>query len=412
MIKENELQLSNEAYNGETRKKHLVNEINRSFWNHDRMVENLKSGMAMDLTDAPKAEDAPILIIGSGPSFDRVAPYLKDWKGDIMCSTSQAATCIYYGKNPKFIVALDPESFDMELTADDFAGRDCILIAHPGVTTGLIDFWQGKSYYFRKILPQTAFYSNAQRIGYSTTDPEHKILIKESLIMLACVAAAQVCIAKILGYKRMYLCGLDFGCPAEQTRFTQYKYSYEKKVFAPGNAPEIALGTIGRWEKQNPPPMTAAENVLGENGCKTSNMQAFYKLQFMTGWWILKGDFVNVSSDGLLYELPQTTIEEVIRKQGEGIKGFHQKKVCEVADVYLARHNTFVIEIGPGKISVMQCKDPLKEIPIVIDRLTKASKEQGQPIKINKRANMIRIGRILKQVGWHAPAKALAKKAG
>ncbi len=397
MINEHQLKIDNDKYNEATRNRHLVNEINWSFYNHHKVMENLASGEAMDLTDVPKKEGDSILIIGSGPSFDKCAPYLKDWKGDIMTSTSQAATCIYYGKDPKYIVALDPNSHEFEFMADTFENRDCTLIAHPAVKPNLLEFWKGKTFYYRKIQPQTAFYSNTQRIGYSTSDESHIPLIKESVIMLACVAAAQVCIANILGYKRMFLIGVDFGCPGNQTRFTAYEYKYKKKIFAPGNAPEMSLGGEGDWIKKVPPPLTNYYNVCGNNGCPTNGMHAFYKQQFMTAWRILQGDFINVSSDGLLYELPQVDIETVIRKQGRDIKGFNQKQIRETADLYLATHSVYIIETYNG-VSVFQFNDPMKDIPAMIDKMIKTMRPQNKDFKIDKRKNMRRIERILKKV--------------
>jgi len=403
VIKEHDLKIANTKYNDVTRAKHLENEICWSFWNHHRITQNLKSGNALDLTVVPKAEGKPILIIGSGPSFDKCAPYLKDWPGDIMTSTSQAATCIYYGKDPKYIVALDPESHQFELMADDFANRGCILITHPGVKPDLIDFWNGKTYYYRKVQPQTAYYSGVQRIGYSTIEKETRSeLIRESVIMLACVGAAQVCIASILGYSRMYLIGLDFGCPGGQTRFTQYDYKYtKKKVFAPGNAPEIALGSPGEWVRNDPHPMTAMYNVVGENGCLTAPLHAFYKQQFITAWRILIGDFINVSSEGMLYELPQADIETVINDP-DSIGGFDRDKIKDICDEYLAKHNTFVIEVSNG-VSVLQYSDPLKEIPEVMERIVKLSRDQGKDITVDMDSNMDRIKRILDKIGYEPP---------
>ncbi len=404
MIKENQLRVNNDKYNEATRARHLANEICWSFHNHNKVLENLSNGSAMDLVDVPKKEGDSILIIGSGPSFDRVAPYLKDWKGDIMTSTSQAATCIYYGKDPKYIVALDPNSHEFELMANTFEDRDCTLIVHPGVKPNLLDFWQGKSFYYRKIQPQTAFYSNAQQLGYSTPDEGHSVLIKTSVIMLACVAAAQVCIANILGYKRMFLVGVDFGCPGGQTRFTQYDYKYKKKIFAPGNAPEMSIDGGGDWIKKDPPPITNALNVLGENGCPTHAMHTFYKQQFMTAWRILQCDFINVSSDGLLYELPQADIEDVIRRQGQNIKGFNQKQIKETADLYLANHSVYIIETYNG-VSVFQFKNPLIDIPDIIDKMRKTMKPKNPDFKIDKRKNMQRFEKILRKVGTYETEK-------
>lgn len=207
--------LKAESYNAATSTKHFNNELRFSAYNHHNLIKGIgykysrktrtyvkytDTPRIIDMANAPKHKDQPILIIGSGPTFDDMAPLLKEWKGDIMVSTSQAATCCYLGKDPTYIMALDPNSFIDEMKVDTWKGRNSTLILHPGVTPNLVEEWKGPMYLFRKLQPQTPYYDNEQKIGYSTLGEkkgntwgyDSEILIKSQIPMLACVLSAQI----------------------------------------------------------------------------------------------------------------------------------------------------------------------------------------------------------------------------
>ena len=85
--------LKADSYNTATRGKHYNNEIRFSAYNHHNLIKGMgykysrkaktyvqytDTPRIIDMANAPKHKDKPILIIGSGPTFDDMAPLLKD----------------------------------------------------------------------------------------------------------------------------------------------------------------------------------------------------------------------------------------------------------------------------------------------------------------------------------------------
>jgi len=378
-----------------------MNEVRFSFYNHHNLVKAFKTGRAIDMVNAPKVKEEPILIIGSGPSLDESLPTIKNWKGDIMVSTSQATTCIYWGKEPKYIIALDPDSHKDELKADTWEGRESILILHPGVTPNLIESWKGPMYLFRKLQPQTAFYENTQKIGYSTLgkiDIKNKgaelgakhlgdgseILINTMVPMLACVLAAQICIAKQLGYRRLFLLGADLGFPGKKSRFTEWSYDKNKWI-------EKKPYSIEK-ETQNGEPLLEMEN-----GTLTNKMMVFYSHQIVTAWRITETDIITTSKNGILQLFPYAPFDKIIKRQGQNIKGLNKKAIISRSEEYLAKQNIYFIYVGKG-LMPNEFKDPLHEIPKMLQKTKEALKKQKREADLDINANMKRIKKLFSKV--------------
>ena len=409
--------MRSDAYNEATRGKHYDNEVRFSFYNQNKLMNALGYKYAMkfgtwnkytdtpraiDMVKAPKHKDEPILIIGSGPTFDEFAPYLKDWKGDIMVSTSQASTCIALGKEPTYIMALDPNSNMGELeNVDTWKDRKSILITHPGVTPNLIEGWKGPMYLFRKLQPQTAFYENEQKIGYSTLGNlqrgswgfESEILLTGVIPMLACVLAAQICTAKQLGYKRQYLVGCDFGMPNDQSRFTSYGWEKDKWVVHPAQTVAEFAADEAHWGMDGP----SDSYCLTEDGVATSPMFVFYAHQTITAWRITEADIVSASDKGVIKIFPSATPEEIVRKQGKGIKGYNLQKIRWETEKYLAVQNIYFLYVGNG-VMPHEFKDPLHDVPKMLDEVEKALIAQGKGQLLDKTANMKRIYKLFEHV--------------
>lgn len=421
--------LWSDKYNAATKGKHMANEVRHSFYNHQNIIAamgykyNKDASELIKYTDKPRAicmddaprvkeKDEPIMILASGITLDDALPLLKNWKHKIMVSTSHASTCIYWGKEPDYILALDPDSNRNELNADTWKDRKSILITHPGVTPGLFEFWKGPIYLFRKLQPQTPFFDNSQKIGYSTlgmpmdktnmTPAEFakkygaklesgsfygqgsQILIKAQVPMLACVLAAQICIAKQLGYQRLYLVGADLAYTRNMERFTSWTYHKGQWVESPGR-------------KVGNKPLASEPLIELEDGVRTNRMFIFYANQVITAWRITETDIVSASNEGAIKIFPTAPIKEIIRKQGMSIKGFNRKKIIEVSEEHSAKQNVYYLVVGNG-ILPHEFKDPLHEIPIALQRIQTSIAQQKTNIKIDVDANMKRIRKLWNKV--------------
>lgn len=386
--------LASGAFNENTSQRHYINEVRYTFYNHHVLMEALNSGRAIDLVSLPKRKDKTALIIGSGPSLDAALPLLKDWKGEIVCSTSQAPTLVRWGIEPDHILALDPDSNVGEMAVPGgWEKRKSILHLHPGVDPELVKWWPGKFSLFRKLQPQTSFYANEQNIGYGTLGPKegHRYdgnkgepLIKSQIPMLACVLAAQICVGKHLGYHQMFLVGCDFGFKGEKPRFTASQWTEGGWVDYSAPPPDMSPGPA------DPLIMTELD------GLKSTPMKVFYSHQVVIAWRITETNIVN-TSPGLLRMFPHAPIEEVLRRQNKGVKAFSLNKIREVAEEHLARQNIYFLWIGKG-VMPHEFKDPLHEIPKMIEQLKATFKAKGKEQEFDAEANTRRIERLFKKV--------------
>ena len=385
-------------FNEKTGERHYKNEVQFSFYNHGEIMEAFASGRAMDLVNVPKRKDRSVLIIGSGPTLDDALPLLKDWRGDVICSTSQATTLIAWGCEPDHIVALDPDSSPAELAADTWEGRKSILHIHPGVMPDLIKWWRGPLAVFRKLQPQTPFYGNEQAIGYSPLGPirdgrywgnETTTAITGQVPMLACVLAAQISIAKHLGYKQQVLVGCDFSYPGDRVRFTSRAWA------------------DGQWVEHKPLPLEEYSQQPGADvdpvyeteldGLKTTPVQTFYAHQTVIAWRLTECNIVNAFPQGMLRMFPSAPIEQIIRRGNKGVKGFNLKQLREVSEEHLARQNIYFLYVGDG-LMPHEFKDPLHEIPRMMPQLKRQLASAGRADELDVEENMKRIKRLFAKV--------------
>jgi len=382
-------------FNDKTTDRHYTNEVQFSFHNHREILAAFESGQAVDLGDLPKRPGISALLVGSGPTLDGALPTIKDWPGDIVCSTSQASTLIGWGREPEHIVALDPDCNPAEFDADTWEGRKSILHLHPGVMPDLVRWWKGPMAFFRKLQPQNGFYGNEQCMGYSPLGPlengryqgnKTTPLIRSQVPMLACALAAQICIAKHLGYRQLVLVGGDFSYPGDQERFTRRSWNGSEWVDIP---PAPLESCYGREDD----PIVETEI----DGLKSSGVQIFYAHQSVVAWRLTETDIVNAFPAGLMRMMPTRPWEEILRRGNKGVKGFNLKQIIEASEEHLAKQNIFILYVGGG-IMPHEFQDPLHEIPKALGQMKQMLKAQGKADQVDVEANMKRMRKLFDKV--------------
>ena len=389
-----------DQFNSATTERHYRNEVVFSFHNHREIMNAMEEGRAVDLATLPKHPRTSALLIGSGPSLDEALPLLKDWKGHIICSTSQAPTLLAWGREPEHIVALDPDSNQQELFAEgDWKGRKTVLHIHPGVTPGLVKWWPGKIALYRKLQPQQPFYAGEQAMGYSAIGgkgvdyryhtSDQPIGITAQVPMLANVMPAQICIGKHLGYSQMVLVGVDFSFPDDKERFTSQVWDGSQWI---ENKP-ISLEDYYTQTDSEKDPLVETEL----DGLITTGIQIFYSYQTIIACRLVERSVINTSSKGLLRILPYVPIKKVIQEGNKGVKGFTHAQQVKACEEYLAQQNIYFFYVGQG-IMPHEFKDPLHDIPMMLKELKASLVAQGKGDMLDVEANTKRINRLFQTV--------------
>ena len=352
-----------------------------------------------------KVAKRPILCIGSGASLNRALPLLHKWKGDIICSTSQASSLVHAGKPPTYILALDHESNPGEiLTPDDWDEYpDTWLITHPGVNPDLLSYWGGRMLLFRKLQDKPPFYQVEQRIQYSRddfnefhgrdpgdwdlkslTDYPHEGAenrrfygprgkgpnITAVIPSMGSSGAGQMQFAHELGYSPIFFVGLDFG-PARFSRWRWWADDWHQETAPDGEVGEGA-----------PVP---ADYVQADNGVWASFLNIYYKRNIINAWRLSIADLIQTCplDKTSLDEPPYVPIEEVIKRQGQvggSIQPLTRRETITVCDQYHAKHNTYVVQFegnGLHFVEIPPSNEPLSALEAYIAQI-EALRKAGQ----------------------------------
>lgn len=276
-----------------------------------------------------------VLIIGSGPSLNDIEPYLKDWEGDIMCSSSHLAFFEALGITPTycFIIDADPTQSFLVTEANT---KDVTLVTHPNMDPVILKAWQGDVRYFRMHDPGDEYFSQIMPIMYSEfMDYETQKKwsgVNAYVLNAGNVTNTQINVAHFYGYKSLFLCGVDLSFPNDQYRFLGYKrtedgFEKETESVIPENKPL----------------------KKGMNGLKTDQVSCFYKYSTMILWGMDCPEIYSCSR-GILTDIPYIPPADVVASQGtiaEKYKIDNDTKY-KIAQQYLRYRGIYIMKGKPS----------------------------------------------------------------
>ena len=108
-------------------------------------------------------------------------------------------------------------------------------------------------------------------------------------------------------------------------------------------------------------------------------------------------NIINTSTEGIITELPEVEIEEMIAQQGRGFEDryFTEQQKKDSLEKYLAAQNTYAIEFENHNMRFIESQDPLKEIPGFLAGMIKYYNAQGQDGK-----KMVDINKVMARIQW------------
>jgi hypothetical protein len=366
---EDKIRSQSSAYNSHTQMVNVIHEEYNSAYNHAEIIKRFGTGNAKDLNDEPKKDGMPVFIIGSGPSLDRIVPFLKDWEGGIVCTTSHALTFMYYGIEPSYIVSLDPFCQWDEIKGVDWSKTRTKLVTHPGAWPDLISNWPNEMLlYIQNLGRPDTFYATTQKHMFCKREGTRNkatfnLLIRTEVTQFACSPPCQLFIADRLGYGTAFLAGCDFAFLDGKERFTDYTVKTPERIVATGNSPSAMVPI--EWEEHRHPFEMPKEQsnidnkkiVKTKNGLFTHPIHLYYKKNMMSAWR-LHCKTVYTCDKGAITEMPYADIEKVVKCQGKKFR--IKKKNWNVlqADRYLASVGAFVLEGMDGGMTFIESENP------------------------------------------------------
>ena len=316
-----------------------------------------------DLAKLKGKFSGPVIVCGSGPTLDDALPRLKDWKGAVICATSQAPTLVYHGVHPDFIEAIDPRIEDWEIKAPwDY--KKTRFIGCPTIRPAMFDRWAGRKYLFRTFEPNVELYGKILPFAY--------IDVTAYTYPFGAVIPLMITHAHFLGFGPIFLVGCDFGYPGEKCTFAHYNY----------------LGR-GRWRKE--PNQTLAERmeacrvedekgptnnvfVKTRNGTMSEMLHVHYRNQVLR---VMAFDLCEVFCvpGGIITaeQMPYISLDQLLDWQGRVPEDWHRtpEQILRAVTKELMKIGIYVVEHGAGGRSMASLKNWHRELKLVIDVMNK-----------------------------------------
>ena len=318
-------------------------------------------GRVQSMETIPRGK-GPIIVLGSGSSFDIVAPHLKEWNGAVMCSTSHTSTLVYYGRPPDYTVCMDPRvaTIDTELDCPDFG--DGVLLAHPSVPPSYIEKWllraKGNVYLGRIMEPTYDWYSHHLGQMYPW--------INHVMLPMIDSGAAMLSYATWLGYNPIYMIGIDYGGP----RFQRWDYDMEARAWKP----DVVTSGYVAGDGGNYSGLTSG-GVMAYSS-RGSLMSAFMQVANQK----YQQCIYNMSTVSALTQFPYAKWEDV-RDGGEAQEWTpeQRQKVLDEIEITLAVWETYLVPTSSGFGRDYQTYIVTDELVLVYALLS-----YNQEIRVNK----------------------------
>lgn len=351
-----------------------------------RELLEMVPGRIRCMSEIPRGK-GPIVICGSGSSLDKIAPTLNNWKGAVMCSTSQASTLVHYGRTPDYVACLDPRAAKQDELAAPSWG-DAVLIGHVSIPATYIMQWlrraSGKIYLGRIMEPNYDWYAHHLGKGY----PQ----IRHIIMPMIDSVAAMIGFATWMGYGPILMAGVDYWGP----RFDRYEYSEESKSWT-------LDAETSKYD--------AAKNTKD----LFSGMNAFKAMNYSSRGSMLSA-FLNMKNDKYnqrIFQLSDTTMlaqfpyVEWNDGSPEIPMVYENAKVCEDLEIALSVWGTFLVPLCTGwgqdyHTYIAEQEDPFfmamkkhnDEISVNLSDFARIEKEQGMPMN-----DLIASGRVTVESG-------------
>ena len=180
----------------------------------------------METQDHPGAEKGPCIVIGSGPSLDlHIQQMAEEWEGGIICSSSQYSTLYYHGRAANYCLSYDYRDSPgkMHVPHEHRAHKKTRKVVMPTLMPDLLQHWKGERVYFRTFDPYVQFYETVLPVAYRWIDA--------TIAPFGCSMAAEIALARALGYGPIFLYGCDLSYPGGYTYFTRQLWQEDKKVW-------------------------------------------------------------------------------------------------------------------------------------------------------------------------------------
>ena len=239
------------------------------------------------------------IVLGSGPSLETYARFLKTFPGYILCGPSNASACVALGAPPHVVMAIDSGIGTVNyLQGIDYNKYKTILITSPTINTEAAKLFTTRLWFLSMI-----------QLGKGAQHPFNiyqKLLydnVESWMFQAGCTVNAEILQLHMIEswygkqFKAIYLLGVDFAFFKGRARVKNYK--------------ELPDGTFQETfaEKAVDVPITNLPLRRAANGMISDEAMIGYKRSLLTIWQITQQRIYDCSA-GIITEMPKCNFQE------------------------------------------------------------------------------------------------------
>jgi hypothetical protein len=339
--------------------------------------------------------------------LDAIAPQLKDWKGGLICSTSQGTTLVYHGAPPTHMCCLDPRAApDPELDIPDGGWDRTHYVAHVSGPKPYWDKWfektESTAHVLRILEPTVPWYTMHLPWAYPW--------VKVGMLPFIDSVSSEVSLAWRLGFDPLFLIGVDYGGP----RFEQWLW--KDGAWEKGKASGYVASTYQDHRESGVQEIELHKRI-GSGGLETDESMLYSKRGLLIASFMKIMDarrpirIYQMSKPSNIVEFPFAPFSEVMERQGLFPSWSEEERAAtvETIEVELARTDTYMMPVDSGfgrdyrvfmihPANVMQALSDLN-LEILTNKADLKAKEKhvGMPVKeqIEKGILVVEHGELL-----------------
>jgi hypothetical protein len=266
------------------------------------------------------------IVCASGPSIEKIQPYVKDWPGVIVCGPTNAAVILANGREPDFIICSDAgKAIINSLQSIPWKDYKTKVVFPTHIHPEVADLFPSERRYwfksFMQVHPNSVKKQTGQELMFNTALHGFVPEVQDFMLQGGCTTNQELMFVQHfrthlkLNVEKVFLAGVDFGFPKGKARSIKYKYVSDKEIV---DVEAWKKGGAPRWLVVPPPPERADINFFrdAKTGILTNAQQNRYYYSLMFLWAITKLPMYSIS-DGIVRGIPKVNYRSVFKRGGK-----------------------------------------------------------------------------------------------
>jgi hypothetical protein len=324
-------------------------------------AESFQDRNVSNATCSAERKDSAI-IVATGPSLEKYLEFMKSYKGVIISSATALSTLIANGIIPHYCIAVDANSSIGDILKEaPYASYGIKLIIPPTSDYQSAEAFPDSRYWFKSLILARNGINHPFNLYMTLFYP----WIENWVYQAGCVTNSAFLLTTILNasgnhdIKKVFLFGADFGYPEGLSRIRSYKYISPDQTTDGKERWMVQPRDSLAWRTSRISTVRASNGMLTDIGM-LGYKRSLYSIWHMQGCSPFKVEPANPNSmirnrpclyscsEGILFELPHASGEEVLKTSGDCVGLYDDKVINSTFKDYLRTTGKAEGQIDPN----------------------------------------------------------------